>query len=115
MFSQIYMSFITASFIALCLRHYYLIHIKLDRYMHSNHRIKWEKMKKDTGWYRPSWATLYYSKAVYDFIWHSDESFGDQTVVFQKRVIRRVILELASFFVIVIVLTLSLILSGILR
>ena len=82
--------------------------------MLSYHESEWKKMKTDTGWYRPNWATLYYSKAVYDFIWRSNENFGDESIATQKRIIKRFVWELIFYFIIVVVLTLSCILTGIL-
>lgn len=55
-------------------------------------------MKRNSGWYRPSWANLYYSKAVYEFLWKTDECFHDATICILKRKIRNVMRELLIFF-----------------
>ncbi len=83
--------------------------------MLKSHNLFWEKMKNDTGWYRPTWATLYYSKAVYDFIWRSDEDLNDPLVRHLRRKIRRFIWELSIFFVGVLLTTILLINIGLFK
>ena len=82
--------------------------------MRINYKNEWEKMKEDTGWYRPKWATIYYSKAVHDFIWRSDESFNDEQIKLLKQKIRRFIWELPLYLVSVVIITLLFIWLGVL-
>ncbi len=111
-----YIATIAIIWVFLLGRHYYLIHIKFNAYMLEHHEAEWKKMKQDlTGWYRmPSW-TLYYTKAVYDFIWRSDENLGDQAIALLKKRIRRFLFELPLFFFIVVFVTLVLIWTSVLR
>ena len=111
----IYIWFVGIAFIIIWARHVYLVHYKLNKYMTQNHGNIWETMKHDTGWYRPNWATLYYSKAVYDFIWKSSETYGDDYLTVLKKEIKRFIWELPLYFVAVILITYLLILMGILK
>jgi len=74
--------------------------------MTINYKNEWDKMKEDTGWYRPKWATFYYSKAVYDFIWRSEESFNDDQIKFLKQKIRRFIWELPLYLILVVIISL---------
>ena len=90
-------------------RHFYLVHIKLNSYMKINYKNEWEKMKDDTGWYRPKWATIYYSRAVYKFIWKSDENFNDVKINILKRKIRRFVWELPLYLLVVAIITILLI------
>ncbi len=71
----------------------------MNKYMLEKYPAQWSDMKSDTGWYRPTWATLYYTNAVYDFIWRSEEYFADENVLSLKRKIKRFIWELPLFFI----------------
>jgi len=94
-----YIMLIAISYIFLWGRHYWLVHKILNNYMELNYRNEWNKSKEDTGWSRPNWATLYYSKAVYDFVWRSDEIFNDDQINILKQKIKRFIWEFPIFFV----------------
>ncbi len=72
-------------------------------------------MKEDTGWYAPTWANLYFTKAVYDFIWKAHETFGDEEVTRLRHRIRSIIWELLLFLISVPVVTFLLILAGAFR
>jgi hypothetical protein len=76
---------------------------------------EWSKMKENTGWYRPNWATLYYGKAVYEFIWGKDRLFNDENIDSILRKIKRIIWELPAFFIVVVGMTILLISLGILK
>lgn len=106
---HVYVGIVLMSFMFIWARHFYLIHIKLNRYMLLRHPSEWKAMKENLGWYRPQWATLYYSKAVYDFIWRSGEDFGDENVSRLKRMIKAFIRELPIYFLSVTFITLLLI------
>jgi len=87
----------------------------MNNYMSEKYPNQWNIMKRDTGWYRPTWATLYYTKAIYDFIWRSDEYFADKEILSLKRQIKRFVWELPLFFVVVISLSFLLVWIGWLR
>jgi hypothetical protein len=72
-------------------------------------------MKEDTAWYRPSWATLYYGKAVYEFIWGEKTILNDENIDSIKRKIKRIIWELPIFFVAVVTITIVFISLGLLK
>lgn len=109
MFAQLYIIIIAALFLTIWIRHYYLIHFVLDNYMSANYPKIWSNMKEDTGWYRPSWATIYYTKAIYRFIWKSDDYFGDKNLKLLKPKIKKIVWELPLYFVSVIIITFILI------
>lgn len=62
--AQLFMFCAGLGLVVLWARHIYLVHFKFNDYMMSNYKIEWEKMKNDTGWYTPSWATLCYRHPV---------------------------------------------------
>ncbi len=97
------MILIAMSFIYLWGRHYWLVHTVLNNYMELKHKTKWDKMKEDTGWLRPKWATLYFSQAVFEYIWKSDNNFSDQELNLLKKKIKRFIWELPIYFVAVFI------------
>lgn len=99
MFGHIFLVLIASLYVFIWFRHYYLIHCKMNKYMLEKYPSQWNDMKHDKGWYRPTWATLYYTKAVYDFIWRSEEYFADENVFLLKKKIKRFIWELPLFFV----------------
>jgi hypothetical protein len=105
MVGYIYLVVIASIFIFIWIRHYYLIHFKMNSYMSAKYSTQWNEMKRDTGWYRPAWATLYYTKAIYDFIWRSEESYDDDNIISLRKEIKRFIWELPLFFVSVIFLS----------
>lgn len=109
MFGQVYILVVAAMFLTIWMKHYWLIRFVLNKHMSNCHKLVWQKMKDDTGWYRPNWATLYFSKAVYDFIWRSEESFGDANIPVLRRRIKRIIWELPLFFGAIPLLTVLLI------
>jgi len=57
----------------------------MNKYMLEKYPTQWNDMKSDTGWHRPTWATLYYTKSVYDFIWRSEEYFADENILSLKK------------------------------
>jgi hypothetical protein len=89
--------------------------------MLEHHESEWKAIKEEhPNWFRiEPWPSslmfTFYSRAVYKFIWRSEESFGDQVILRQRRKIRRIIWELPLYFVVLIAATLSLILTGILK
>ena len=95
---------VALSFISIWARHYWLIR-SLGKYMDAFHKSKWREMMEDTGWFRPTWTTLYYSKAVYDFIWRSADTLGDDNICVFKKRIKRFIWELPLFFFIVTIVS----------
>ena len=74
--------------------------------MKINFKDEWLRMKEDTGWYRPSWATLYYSKAVYEFIWGKALTINDENIDSIKLKIKRIVWELPILFISVMIITL---------
>lgn len=92
-----YLLVVLASFVLLWGRHAYLIHIRLNKYMMRHHRESWEKMKEDTSLYRLPWMNFYYTKAVYDFIWNSEEDYGDASC-FAKKEYPKVFVGVTSLF-----------------
>ena len=115
MLAQIYILTIFITFVIIWLKHFYLVHFRLNSYMKMHFNDEWSKMKEDPGWYRPSWATLYYGKGVYEFIWGKDRPFNDENIEFIVRKIKRIIWELPAFIVIVMGMTILLISLGILK
>lgn len=119
MIGAFYIVVVVMIFILLWARHFYFVRIKLSNYMKENYSHNWHKMLNDTSWYSPSWANLYYTKSVYDFIWRKDESFNEYSDdIFLrdiKKSIRRFAWELPLFFLFVFLLTLFLIISGLLK
>lgn len=111
----LYIGSVLTVFVLIWIRHYHLIVFRFGRYMSDRHPAVWKAMIEDAGWYRPQWATLYYSKAVYDFIWRSEEDFGEKDIAELKKKIRAIIWELPLYFVAVAVITSLLIWSGILQ
>ena len=114
MFGHIYLILVGFWFVYIWINHYYLIHFKMNNYMLKKYPTYWNKMKSDTSWYRPTWATLYYTKAIYDFIWRSEEYFADNNIFFLKRKIKRIIWELPLFFIVVIFCSICLVWFGLL-
>jgi len=108
-FVIIYVFVVFSVFVFIWFKHSWLIHVSLNNHMKTYHNNTWQKMKDDTGWYRPTWATLYFSKAVYDFIWRSEESFGDTSIPVLRKRIKKVIWELPLFFIATTLLTIMLI------
>jgi len=82
--------------------------------MMRHHRDSWEKMKEDTSLYRLPGMNLYYTKAVYDFIWNSEEDYGDTQVALQGKSIRRLLWELPFYLVVLAAIIDALIRSGVL-
>ena len=113
--APIYIFVVTIAFVFLWVRHFYLIHFKLNRYMLKHHEFEWKKMKEDTSLSRLPWMNLYYTKAVSNFIWRSDEGYGDENIHLQRLRIRRFSWELPLYFVLVIGVTVLFIWSGILK
>ena len=110
-----YIATIAIIWVFLWVRHFYLIHL-MNTYMLAYHEAEWNKMKKNlTGWYRMPSLTPYYTKAIYDYIWRSDENYGDQNITLQKGRIRRVVWELPLYFFAVLVLTVFLLWTGVLK
>jgi hypothetical protein len=81
--------------------------------MMSHFKNFWEELKEDSRWYRPSWANLYHSKAVHDFIWRSDEDFGDANIRILKQKIKRIIWEFVAYILIIICSIIGIILHDI--
>lgn len=103
-FGQIYIVVVMLSFISIWARHYWLIR-SLGAYMVEFHKSNWQKMMENTSWLRPTWATLYYSKAVYDFIWKSADTLGDDNIDIFRKKIKRIMWELSLFFFIVTIVS----------
>jgi len=101
MIAQLYILLIVLIFIYIWAKHFYLVHVILNNYMKTKYGNEWDNMKNDTSWYRPPWATLYFSKSIYDFIWKSDFDFKDKNLMILKKRIKRIGLELPIFFIFV--------------
>lgn len=112
MIAQIYILIVVLFFIFIWLKHFYLVHFKLNSYMNLNFKNEWDKMKENTGWYRPSWATLYFSKAIHEFIWKTDTNFNDKNISLIKHKIKKIIWELPVFFISVVIVTVFVISLG---
>ncbi len=118
--AHIYAIVVATSFVMLWVRHFYLVY-KFYIYILKHHYSEWQIIKLEN----PNWLGIepwpssvrftFYSRAVYNFVWRSQETFEDQSIFFLRRRIRRFILELPLYFVVVIATTLFLILTGILR
>jgi hypothetical protein len=52
--------------------------------MSEKYSSEWADMKQDTGWYRPTWATFYYTKSIYNFIWKSEENYNDNNLLLPR-------------------------------
>jgi len=113
--APIYIFVVAIAFVFIWTRHFYLVHFKLNQYMLKNHKFEWNKMKEDTSLYRLPWMNLYYTKAVYNFIWRSVETYGDENIHMQRLKICRFRWELPLYFVLVMVVTILFIWSGILK
>ena len=98
MVGNIILIFYMFCFVFLWIRHFYLVHIKLNKYMNKYHFSKWSVMKNDTGWYRPVWASFYFSKGIYGFVWKSEEDFNDVNIVKLRKSIKLFVWELVLFF-----------------
>jgi hypothetical protein len=114
-FGALYLWLLPISFVALWLRHVYLVHVKFNRYMREHWGLQWKRMKEDTTLYRLSWMNLYFTKAAYDFIWRSDETYGDENIASQRKVMRRFIWELPLYFLAAVGSTIVLVVLGLLR
>jgi hypothetical protein len=120
MAAYIYLFAVAISFVAIWVRHFYLVY-KLNIFMLEHHESEWKTTKEEhPNWFGiESWPSsvmfTFYSRAAYNFIWRSEESFGDQAILRQRRKIRRFIWELPLYFVMLIAATLFLILTGILK
>ncbi len=96
-----------------CIRHHYLVHYKFKKYMSANHNEKWHLMMQERGWLpAPTWSNTYFTKAIYDFIWRSEENYGDPNIDFLRKQIRRFILELPLFVLFVFLWVFCLIMMG---
>lgn len=87
--------------------------------MFAHHKAEWININKQEDWLgmESLFASKFTpnSKAIYKFVWCSNEYFGDNNISIQRLRIRRIIWELPLFFVIIISMTLLLIITGILR
>ena len=118
--AYLFLFLVPASFVFLWVRHFYLVY-KLNVFMMKYHRENWENFKnQNPNWLEMEpWPSLlmftFYSRGPYKFIWHSQESYGDHSIVIQRRRIKRFIWELPLWFIAVVAATILLMLTGILR
>lgn len=117
---QIYMIAVAICYVLLWIRHFRFVY-KLYIYVLEHHMSEWKIIKREY----PNWLGLeawpssamftFYSRAVYNFVWRSEETFGDPYILSLRRRIRRFVWELPLYFVVVTVTALLLVWSGILR
>jgi hypothetical protein len=118
--AYLFVFLVAASWVFLWVRHFYLVY-KLNVFLMKYHQEDWESFKRQN----PNWLEMEpwpssliftcYSRAPYNFIWRSRESYGDQSIVVQRQRIRRFVWELPLWFVAVVAVIVLLILTGVLR
>jgi len=118
--AYIFLIIVPISFILLWIRHFHLVY-KLNIFLMRHHRASWDAFKgRNPNWFgMEPWPSAlvftFYSRAAYNFIWRSEESYGDQSIILQKRRIRRFVWELPMYFVAVMAAAALLISVGVLR
>lgn len=115
MFAKLYILVVIFFLSFIFIRHAYLLRFKLMEILKNKHAVEWKKMMDDTGWLTPNWSSLYRTKAFHDFVWYSNEDYGDHDLMILRKKLKRVVLELILAFVIVIAVTILLINFRILR
>jgi len=115
MFAQLYILFVIFFLLFIVFRHVYLLRFKLMKILKNKHMLEWNKMMGDTGWLAPNWSSLYRTKAFYNFVWYSNEDYGDHDLSVLRKKLKRINVELIIAFVIVIAVTILLINFKILR
>jgi len=81
------------------IKHFYIFNRMFSPYMDKHHAEEWARMKDDTGWFRPQYASFYHSKAIYDFIWNSSETFGDNNIGAYRKKMKTIAWEIPVAFV----------------
>lgn len=114
MIATVYIILMALVFALIFFRHCYLVRVKLFGLIKAKHGDEWKNFISDTGWYSPSWTSLYGTKAFHDFIWKSNVDYGDDDINILRKKIKSIIWQLPAFILIVIFLTISLIILGVL-
>jgi hypothetical protein len=78
---------LAAGWIFVLIRHGFLVRFPFRKHMSKNHPVEWESLKNDSNW-TATWIHPYYSQAVYNFIWRSQDNFNDPIVEKYKKQIR---------------------------
>ncbi len=115
MFAQLYILVAVIILLFPIVRHAYLLRFKFMKILKQNHTTEWEKMMKDTRWLTPNWSSLYRTKSFHDFVWYSNEDYGDHDLKKLRNRLKKIVLEITLAFVMVVVVTVLLINFKILR
>jgi hypothetical protein len=116
----LYFVFAPGYFVLIWVKYFYRIY-EFNKYMLACHNLEWMTIKTQTNEWL--WMESLFSspklninaKATYDFIWRSNESFGDEGICLRRNNIRRVIFELPLFFAGLMFITVIFTVLGILR
>ena len=107
--SCLYFFIVVALFVFIGAKHVYVFQRQFEPHMVRHHADRWEAMKSGFVW------KFYHTKAIYDFVWKSDEAFNDEDIVAYRKKLRRIALEIPLFFVLVPAITFPLLCFGVLR
>lgn len=109
MLSYVYFFCVVVLFVFIGVKHIYVFQRQFDPYMCRHHTGRWEAMKSGFVW------KLYHTKAIYDFVWKSDEAFNDDNIVEYRNKLRRIAWEIPLFFVLIPAITFPLLFFGFLK
>jgi hypothetical protein len=77
---------------------------------------KWEILKEPTGFLAaPSWRAIEHSDNVSNFIWESNEEYGDPYIGMLRSKIKRFKWEMILFFILVPIITFGLVIIGVIK